>query len=155
MDSGIGVIASLVFSLAEVFVPVAVLLVLFALLNRRDRHQARVFSLVAGQFSGEVLRSDIVIEVRSALLAGSAMVRVDIRHDGGQVWPAIERLGRTLPPRVRLVVTGAPQPDRMAHLLPDVAPSEAHAKLAVAGGSADWEGRGKNGTAAACMSTRV
>lgn len=71
MDSGIWVIASLVFSLVCAAGPVAALI---ALLNHRDRRQARLLSLVAEQFPGEVLRSDIVIAVRCpcSLAVGSS-----------------------------------------------------------------------------------
>jgi hypothetical protein len=74
MDSGIGATTSLVLRLAGGFTPIAVLLVLFALLNGRDRRQARLLSLVARPFSGEVPRSDIVIAARCAVLAGGAVV---------------------------------------------------------------------------------
>ena len=152
MDSGIWVIASHVLSLVLAVGPVAALIVLFALLNHRDRRQARLLSLVARQFSGKALRSDIVIGARCGLLAGGAVVSVDIRHDGGEVWPAVERLGHTLPPRVRLVVTGTPPPDQTSQLLTSAAPSGALAALAVARDFADREARGKNGAAAGRVS---
>ncbi len=41
---------------------VAALIGLLALLNRRDRRQDRLLLLIARQFSGEALRSDIVID---------------------------------------------------------------------------------------------
>jgi hypothetical protein len=104
---------------------------------------------VAQQFPGEVLRSDIVIAVRCPLLYGGGIVRVDVRHDSGEVRLAIERLGRTLPPRLRLVVTEEPQPDHAGHRVRDVASAEAPAALAVAEGFAGWDARGKNGEAAA------
>jgi hypothetical protein len=133
MDSVIWTIGALGLSLAWIFVPVELLIALFALLNRRDRRQARLLSFVAGQFPGEALRSDIVIEARCAMLAGGAVVRIDIRRDGGEVWLAVERLRRTLPPRVHLVVIGASRPDHAGHRLEDAAASEARALLAVAG----------------------
>ena len=70
MDSVIWTIGALGLSLAWIFVPVELLITLFALLNRRDRRQARLLSLVAGQCPGEALRSDIVIEARCAWWAG-------------------------------------------------------------------------------------
>jgi hypothetical protein len=149
MDSGIWVIASLVFSLVCAVGPMAALIALFPLLNHRDRRQARLLSLVAEQFPGEVLRSDIVIAVRCPLLFGGGIIRVDVRHDGGEVRPAIERLGRALPPRVRLVVTGDPRPDHTGHRPRGAASSEAPATLVVVGDFAGWEARGENGLAAA------
>jgi hypothetical protein len=99
-------IAGLVLDLMRHFAPVAVFIGLTGLLNRRDRRQARLLCFVAGHFPGEVLRSDIVIDARCALLASRAVVRVDIYHDGGDVWPAIERLRQTPPPMVGLAVRG-------------------------------------------------
>jgi hypothetical protein len=122
MDSGIGGFA---LSLALGGGPVATLIVLFALLNRRDRCQARLLSLVARQLPGEALRSDIVIEARCPMLArGGGVVRVDIRDDGGELHQVIERLRQTLPPAVRLVVEGVPHPDHAVDLLRDTAFSE-------------------------------
>jgi len=112
MDSVIREIGGFALSLALGVGPVAVLVVLFALLNRRDRCQARLLSLVARQFPGKALRSDIVIEARCPMLAGGGVVRVDIRHDGGEVRHVIERLRQNLPPLVRLlVVDGLSKPD--------------------------------------------
>jgi hypothetical protein len=133
MDSAISMIGGFVLSLALGFLPVELLLVLFALLNRRDRRQARLLSLAVRPFSGEVLRSDLVITARCAVLTGAAVVQVDIRHDGGAVWPALERLRQGLPPRVRLVVIGAPRPDPSGDPLRDGGASEPRAALAVAG----------------------
>src|SRR5262245_29608157 len=130
MDSAIWTIRSFGLSLALGFVPVELLLVLFALLNRRDHHQARLLSLAARPFSGEVLRSDIVITARCAVLTGAAVVQVDVHHDGGGVGPALERLRQTLPPRVRLVVIGAPRPDPTGHWLREAESSETRAVLA-------------------------
>ena len=150
MDSGIWVTVSLPLSLVFAVGPLAALIVLFVLLNRRDRRQEQLLSLVALQFSGEILRSDVVIGAHCPLLLGSAVIRVDIRHDGGEVWPAIERLGRALPPRVPLVVTGAPPSDRRSHMLPDAVPAQAPAPaLEIAGGFASWEAPRKNGVTGA------
>ena len=110
MDWEIREIGGLVLDLLGSVSLVAALIGLLVLLNRRDRRQARLLSFVARQFSGEVLRSDIVIDARCALLTKRAEVRVDIADDGGEVWPAIERLRQTLPPMIALAVRGAARP---------------------------------------------
>src|SRR5262249_28041171 len=92
-----------------------------------------LLSLVARPFSGKVLRSDIVIAVRCAVLTSAAVVQVDVRHDSGAVWPAIERLRPRLPPRVRLVVIGALGPDHTSTRLRDAGAFEPRAALAGAG----------------------
>ena len=115
MDAKILEIGTLVLTAAWLFSPVAVITVLISVMNRRDRRQARLHSLVARHFPNEVVRSDIVIEARCAMLTRNAVIRVDVRHDGGEVWPAIERLHQALPPVVRLVVTGVPATDHSRH----------------------------------------
>jgi hypothetical protein len=104
-------IGSLVLSLALGGAPVAVLIVLIALLNRRDRRQARLLSLAARQLTGEEVRGAITIEAHCPLLAGGGVVRVDVGGlDGGVARQVTERLRQTLLPMVRLAVEGAPDP---------------------------------------------
>jgi hypothetical protein len=111
MDFGTREIGSLVLSLALGGAPVAVLIVLIALLNRRDRRQACLLSLVARQLTGEEVRGDVTIQAHCALLAGGGVVRVDAsRLDAGVARQVIERLRQTLPSIVRLAVAGAPDP---------------------------------------------
>jgi hypothetical protein len=100
-----------VLSLALGGAPVAVLIVLIALLNRRDRRQAWLLSLAAQQLTGEEVRGAITIEAHCPLLAGGGVVRVDVGGlDGGVARQVIERLRQTLLPMVRLAVEGAPDP---------------------------------------------
>jgi hypothetical protein len=68
-------IGSLVLSLALGGAPVAVLIVLIAFLNRRDRRQAWLLSLAAQQLTGEEVRGAITIEGALSLLAGGGVVR--------------------------------------------------------------------------------
>jgi hypothetical protein len=104
-------IGSLVLSLALGGAPVAVLIVLIALLNRRDRRQAWLLSLAARQLTGEEVRGAITIEAHCPLLAGGGVVRVDVGGlDGGVARQVTERLRQTLLPMVRLAVEGAPDP---------------------------------------------
>jgi hypothetical protein len=111
MDFGIREIGSLALSLALGGGPVSVLIVLIALLNRRDRRQGRLLALAARQLTGEEVRGDVTIQAHCALLAGGGVVRVDAsRLDGGVARQVIERLRQTLPLMVRLAVDGAPDP---------------------------------------------
>jgi hypothetical protein len=114
MDWGIREIAGLVIVLMWAVSPVAPLMGLLALLNRRDGRQERLLALAASHFSGEALRGDIVIDARCALLTRRAVIRVEVCHGSREVWPAIERLRQTLPPMVGLMVTGSPRPDPMS-----------------------------------------
>jgi hypothetical protein len=124
-------IAGLVLDVMRHFAPVAVFIGLMGLLNRRDRRQARLLCFVAGQFPGEVLRSDIVIDAHCALLTSRAVVRVDIYHDGGDVWPAIERLRQTLPPMVGLAVREASRTTPRDNGCGGTAPAEARTAWAL------------------------
>jgi hypothetical protein len=111
MDFGIREIGSFALSVALGGGPVAMLIVLIALLNRRDRRQVRLLSLAARQLTAEEVRGDVTIEAHCPLLAGSGGVRVDVgRLDSGVARQVIERLRQTLPPVVRLAVEGAPAP---------------------------------------------
>jgi hypothetical protein len=143
MDWGIREIGGLVLNLLGSVSPVAALIGLVVLLNRRDRRQARLLSSAARQFSGEVLRSDIVIDARCALLTKRAEVRVDIAHDGGEVWPAIERLRQTLPPMVALAVRGAARPDPTGNVRGGATSAGVRAGLALPMRVADREVRVK------------
>src|SRR5262245_48141007 len=117
MDFGIREIGSLALSLALGSGPVAVLIVLIALLNRRDRRRDRLLSIVARQLTGEEVRGDVTFEARCPLLAGGGVVRVDVgRLDGRVARPVIDRLHLTLPPMVRLAIESAPHPAHVVEL---------------------------------------
>jgi len=111
MDGVIREIGSFGLSLALGGGPLAVLIGLIALLNRRDRRRARLLSLAARQLAGEAVRGEIAMEAHCPLLAGGGVVRVDMgRLEGGVSRQVVERLRQTLPPVVRLAVAGAPAP---------------------------------------------
>jgi hypothetical protein len=117
MDFGIREIGSLALSLALGSGPMAVLIVLIALLNRRDRRQERFLSMVVRQLTGEEVRGDVTVEARCPLLAGGGVVRLDVgRLDGRVARQVIERLRQTLPPVVRLAIEGAPHPAHVVEL---------------------------------------
>src|SRR6185503_8861063 len=99
MDFGIREIGSLALVLALGSVPVAGLIILIALLNRRDRRQVRLLSMAAVPRTGEEVRGDVAIEGRCPLLMRGEVVRVDVgRLDGWVARQVIERLRHTLSP---------------------------------------------------------
>ncbi|MGH7268373.1 MAG: hypothetical protein ACREMB_26445 [Candidatus Rokuibacteriota bacterium] len=78
---------------------------LIALLNRRDRREARLLGAVCRGLSSKAMRSDVAVGVRCALLGRGAIVVVDMPGAApGQVWEAMARLRALLPPAVRLRV---------------------------------------------------
>jgi hypothetical protein len=80
---------------------------LIALLNRRDRRAAALHVTACAQFSGVVLRSDVAIAVRCAVLSRWARVSVDMRAcPRDQLWDAMARLRQALPPSTELRVEG-------------------------------------------------
>jgi len=84
--------------------PIALLL---WLLNRRDRRARALHGLIVDQFSGEALRSEVVVAVRGGLLAPDR-VRVDLRGAPHMpLWETATRLRRVLPARVQLTVEGS------------------------------------------------
>ncbi len=84
--------------------PIALLL---WLLNRRDRRARDLLRLIVDQFSGEALRSEVVVAVRGGLLVPDR-VRVDLRGAPHMpLWETATRLRRVLPPRVQLTVEGS------------------------------------------------
>ncbi len=84
--------------------PIALLL---WLLNRRDRRARALHGLIVDQFSGEALRSEVVVAVQGGLLAPDR-VRVDLRGAPHMpLWETATRLRRVLPARVQLTVEGS------------------------------------------------
>jgi hypothetical protein len=111
MDGVIREIGSVGLSLALGGGPLAVLIGLIALLDRRDRRRARLLALTARQLTGEAVRGEIAIEAHCPLLARGGAVRLDMGGlEGGVARQIVERLRQTLPPTVRLAVAGAPEP---------------------------------------------
>jgi len=96
--------AALALTLALGLGPVGALI---SVLTLRDRRHARLYALVARQFSPEAVRSDIVIAVRPAWLWGRGAVTVDMGACAPEtIWAAITRLRQSLPPDLRVVVEG-------------------------------------------------
>lgn len=84
---------------------------LMALLNLRDRRQSRLHGSVLTQFGSLALRGRVAIQTRCALLSPRSVVAVDMRAcSRDEIWEAVGRLSRSLPPRVRLVVDGTLDP---------------------------------------------
>lgn len=80
---------------------------LLFLLNRRDRRESALRGAVLSEFASPEFRGRVATDVRSALLAGPSVVRVEIL--GGsrdEMWEALMRLALRVPPSVRLVVEG-------------------------------------------------
>lgn len=80
---------------------------LVALLNLRDRREAALFRVACGAFSSEAVRSDVAIRVRCGLLGRGGVVAVDLRAcSPAELWTAMTRLRRVLPPSARLRIEG-------------------------------------------------
>ena len=82
-------------------------LVLAALLNLRDRRQARLRSSVLAMISSRDLLGRVAIQVRSGVLRQKSVVTVHVL--GGselELWEILTRLARRLSPRIRLELTG-------------------------------------------------
>lgn len=90
--------------------PIGLVIMLIVLLNRRDRRRAALLGLVSGQFDSTVLRSTVAISIDAGLLSESGLVIVDMPDcSQEETQQAFARLSKVLPPRVGLVVRGAPQ----------------------------------------------
>ncbi len=90
--------------------PIGLVIMLIVLLNRRDRRRAELLDLVSGQFDSAALRSDVAISIDASLLSESGFVSIDIPDcSQEEAQEAFARLSKVLPPRVGLVVRGAPQ----------------------------------------------
>jgi hypothetical protein len=104
MSAGGAGVATLVAALALVLGGLGTLL---ALLNRRDREQARVLGVTAAQFPPRTMRSAVAIQARCALLSSRTTVVVDMGPaDAAELWAMVARLRAALPPAVRLEIQG-------------------------------------------------
>lgn len=83
------------------------LVVLLILLNRRDRRESALLGAVLAEFASPEFRGRIATQIRCSLLARRIVVRVQML-DGSrdEIWDALMRLARRVPPSVRLVVEG-------------------------------------------------
>ena len=78
-----------------------------ALLNLRDRRQARLSSAVLALISSRDLLGRIALRVQSGVLRRKSVVTVHLL--GGserELWEILTRLARHLSPRIRLELTG-------------------------------------------------
>jgi hypothetical protein len=95
-----------VFGVAMIFGPVVILL---TLLNRRDRRASRLRRTLLGQLALPELRGCVGVRIQCTVLSRRRAVMVDLLADRPhEVWSMFTRLVSRLPPRVRLVVHGAP-----------------------------------------------
>jgi len=81
------------------------------LLNWRERRESALHTSVLKQFATREIRGRIAIQVRCGLFSRPGIVTVDMwTCSRDEVWDAITRLGRHLPPGARLVVNGSVDP---------------------------------------------
>jgi hypothetical protein len=84
---------------------------LLGLLNLRDRRQSTLLGTVLGQLPWRELRGRLAIHARCALLSRRGLVRLDMRAcSRDEIWEAVGRVSRSLPPSVRLVIDGTVDP---------------------------------------------
>jgi hypothetical protein len=97
-------VTRIVLGCAITFGPVVVLL---SLLNRRDRRTSQLRDAVLAQLPLYELRGLVGIQVHSGVLTRRSVVRLDmLACTCDQIWDAVLRLSRMLPPHVRLAVNG-------------------------------------------------
>ena len=92
-----------------VVITFAAVVLLLTLLNWRDRRAMRLRYAVLDQLALPELRGRVGVHIQCAVLSWRRAVIVDLL--GGtphEVWNIFTRLASRLPPRVRLVVHGAP-----------------------------------------------
>ena len=84
--------------------------ILLALLNRRDRRVSRLRHIVLGQLALPELRGHVGVHIQCAVFSRRRAVIVDLLAGTPyEVWNVFTRLAARLPPRVRLVVHDTPE----------------------------------------------
>jgi hypothetical protein len=97
-----------VFGAAIIFGPVVILL---TLLNRHDRRASHLRHTVLDQLALPEFRGRVSVHIQCAVLSARRAVTVDLLAGTPyEVWSVFSCLASRLPPRVRLVVHGAPGP---------------------------------------------
>ena len=92
------------------------------LLNLRDRRESALLGAVLAQLAPRDRRSRVAVRVRCALFWRRGVVSVDLwACSREEIWNLIARLGRALPPRVRLRVRGAMDREFMAQFTVETA----------------------------------
>ena len=95
-----------VFGVAITF---GVVIILLILLNRRDRRASRLHHAVLDQVALPELRGCVGMQIQCAVFSRRSAVTVDLLAGTPyEVWNVCTRMASRLPPRVRLVVRGAP-----------------------------------------------
>lgn len=85
---------------------------LLELLNLRDRRQSRLLGSLMKELAARHFSGRIAVHVHCALLSRHSVVRLDMRAcSPDEIWQAIARLSRRLPPAVRLRVDGIVDPE--------------------------------------------
>jgi hypothetical protein len=85
------------------------MVILLTLLNRRDRRASRLRHTVLDQLALPELRGRVGVHIACAVFSQRRAVIVDLLAGTScEVWDVFTRLASRLPPRVRLVVRGAP-----------------------------------------------
>jgi hypothetical protein len=83
--------------------------ILLTLLNRRDRRASRLLHTVLDQLALPEFRGRVGVHIQCAVLSPRRAVIVDLLAGTPcEVWNVFSCVASRLPPRVRLVVHGAP-----------------------------------------------
>jgi len=90
---------------------VAPVVVLLGLLNRRDHRESRLLGRVMKALPPRQFGGRLAVHVRCALLSPRSVITLDMQAcSRDEIWQAIARLSRSLPPGVRLLVDGTVDP---------------------------------------------
>lgn len=85
---------------------------LLELLNLRDRRRSWLLGSVMKELAARHFSGRIAVHVHCALLSRRSVVRLDMRGcSRDEIWQALARLSRSLPPAVRLRVDGIVDPE--------------------------------------------
>jgi len=84
---------------------------LLGLLNLRDHRQSRLLGSVMKELRAREFDGRLAVKVRCALLSRRSVVTLDMRTcSRDEMWQALARLSRSLPPTVRVLVDGTIDP---------------------------------------------
>jgi hypothetical protein len=85
---------------------------LLELLNLRDGRRSRLLASVMKELAARHFSGRIAVRVHCALLSRRSVVRLDMQAcSPDEIWQALARLSRRLPPIVRLRVDGIVDPE--------------------------------------------
>ena len=101
-------VGGLVLMVGMTYGPVVALL---GLLNLRDHRQSRLLGSVIQRLPRREFGGRLAVQVRCALLSPRSVVTLDMRTcSREEIWQAVARLSRSLPPGVRVLVDGTIDP---------------------------------------------